>query len=131
LGTQKVCPLCQKVAKISRGLCYPCYLERAKVERQNRNARLLGLPATFTLDQWLYALQYFHHGCAYCGTAQRILVIEHFIPLTLGGGTTATNCIPSCPDCNARKRNLHPDQVIKISHEDIERVRVFLSLQKP
>ena len=46
--------------------------------------------------------------CAYCGQ-QCTGVLEHYVPVYLGGGTTASNVLLSCRSCNARKGYKHPD----------------------
>lgn len=88
-------------------------------------ARRAGLPATLTIEQWFYTLEFFGGFCAYCQRKPGI-ILEHFIPLSLGGGTTSDNCIPSCYSCNARKRDRHPDTGELLSKEALERVRSYL-----
>lgn len=80
--------------------------ELAKVVYQLTRAQQTGLPATLTLDEWLITLEDFKYLCAYCGGSYD--VIEHFIPLVLGGGTTRFNCVPACNSCNTRKKDYHP-----------------------
>jgi len=65
-------------------------------------ARRHGLPATLTAAQWSLTVQHFADRCAYCSKEQWS-IIEHVMPISRGGGTTWTNCLPSCPDCNATK----------------------------
>ena len=95
--------------------------DRARVYKQNRRARELCLPSTFTLDQQRFALDYFHNSCAYCGRQfhdlfnERTLAFDHFIPLSSPDcpGTTAGNMLPVChgaDSCNLSKFNRDPEE---------------------
>jgi hypothetical protein len=79
------------------------------VKNSNRRAENLGLPATLTEDEWQKTMDHFGGKCAYCKTAEAD-IIEHFVPLARGGGTTPGNCLPACGPCNTEKSNLagHP-----------------------
>ena len=48
--------------------------------------------------------------CHYCGqkfpSAQ--LTMDHIVPLIRGGKTTRGNVVPSCKECNSRKKYLLP-----------------------
>ena len=66
-------------------------------------ARRAGLPATLTKEQWQATLAHFGNRCAYCDGPWSLL--EHATAITLGGGTTADNCLPACAVCNTRKRD--------------------------
>ena len=50
----------------------------------------------FLLDRW-------GRKCAYCGKSDRLLIIEHIIPVSRGGVTTISNLTISCYDCNMAK----------------------------
>lgn len=82
--------------------------EEARLSTQLTRAQRRGVPATLTLTEWLRTTADFHSRCAYCGGADAS-VMEHFVPVGLGGGTTAGNCLPSCEPCNERKGSKHPD----------------------
>jgi 5-methylcytosine-specific restriction endonuclease McrA len=75
-----------------------------------RRAEKLQLPATLTMEQWSAAIKYFDGKCAYCQEKPWEL-LEHFIPLGLGGGTIASNCVPSCKSCNNSKGPWHPHEL--------------------
>lgn len=52
------------------------------------------------------------HICQYCGktfVAKR-LNIDHVVPRSRGGGSTWTNLVLSCVDCNTRKGNRTPEE---------------------
>ena len=84
--------------------------EAARVQTHNERALALGREATLTISQWIDTLNRLDWHCAYCGGPYEEL--EHWIPINLGGGTTAGNCIPSCESCNRRKGNRHPDDIM-------------------
>jgi 5-methylcytosine-specific restriction endonuclease McrA len=82
------------------------YFDRSKqyyiVRQHLTRASKRDLPATLTVDQWLVTLKDFGGRCAYC-YEKPYQVLEHFIPLELGGGTTVDNCVPACRSCNLTK----------------------------
>ncbi len=100
---------------------------KEKVRTQCSRARNMSLPATLTIEEWLFALEHFNGLCAYC-QARPGIIIEHFIPLNSGGGTTRDNCIPACHSCNAKKSNRHPDSVVTLSSVMLKRIHSYFSL---
>ncbi len=48
--------------------------------------------------------------CHYCGDRfpPRELTMDHVVPLSRGGRTTKSNVVPSCKECNSRKKYLLP-----------------------
>ncbi len=48
--------------------------------------------------------------CHYCGRKFPVaqLTMDHVIPLARGGRSVKDNLVPSCKDCNNRKKNLIP-----------------------
>ncbi len=48
--------------------------------------------------------------CYYCGSrvAHRELTMDHLVPLSRGGRSTKDNLVPSCKDCNNRKKTMLP-----------------------
>jgi 5-methylcytosine-specific restriction endonuclease McrA len=54
--------------------------------------------------------------CAYCGTSKKALTIDHILPKSRGGATDFENCVASCRDCNAAKRNLTPKEARMTLH---------------
>ena len=48
--------------------------------------------------------------CHYCGVKvpHRELTMDHLVPLSRGGRSTKENLVPSCKDCNNRKRTMLP-----------------------
>lgn len=99
-----------------------------RVQTQKRITAKRNLPYTFTDTDWLYALDYWHGVCAYCGNPPRLWDIprvlhqDHFIPvspayhLTIPNpGYVRTNILPACQDCNTHKHNFDP-HIWLISH---------------
>lgn len=81
--------------------------ELQRVRTQLYRAKSANLPATLTLAEWLNTLKRFHHKCAYC-QVKPYEVLEHYIPIIRGGGTTAENCVPACFTCNSQKSSKEP-----------------------
>ncbi len=73
----------------------------------NRRARQRALPADLTVEQWIEVLGQSHGYCYHCHSfiGEQTLVLDHLVPLALGGGTTLSNVVPSCQRCNADKRS--------------------------
>lgn len=101
--------------------------ERNKVFTQLYFAKQRGLDATLTTVLWVYTLQDFNSKCAYCLTAP-YEQMDHFLPLSKGGGTSPFNCVPACKRCNQAKGRKHPKEctTIAISFDDIVRVHRYL-----
>lgn len=89
----------------------PDVKERNKTKQSKRRARQLGLPYTFTNQDWFKALEYWDHKCAVCGRSTglwHVMGQDHWIPLASPDcpGTVATNMIPLCDGaggCNTSK----------------------------
>ena len=47
-------------------------------------------------------------SCYYCGSKIDKLHIDHYIPLSMGGGHIDSNLVASCSDCNLRKGKQMP-----------------------
>lgn len=110
-----LCILCLKVLKLpNMDVCASCRKEHWKEEQRLKihlyRARKASTPATLTLGQWISTLKRYNHQCAYCTTGP-YEVLEHYIPISAGGGTTQENCVPSCRSCNNHKRNEHPENI--------------------
>ena len=71
-----------------------------RLHGQNQRAKQAGARHDLTMEQWLETLEYFDHQCAYCGGPND--VIEHYLPVSIAG-TTVSNCIPACVQCNNMK----------------------------
>lgn len=81
---------------------------RDKIRAANQRRKRLERGATvhdLTPEQWVEIQQLFDHRCAYCARDDRPLTQDHLIPLSAGGGHTASNVVPACQPCNSRKGN--------------------------
>lgn len=58
---------------------------------------------TIPTEEWLALKERFENRCAYCLEPAK-LVLEHVIPLVLGGDHSLENIVPACASCNSRKR---------------------------
>jgi 5-methylcytosine-specific restriction endonuclease McrA len=110
---KRMCVLClMRKREDQRDICIGCrkeyWAEEQRLKAQLYRARKAGTPATLTLGQWITTLKRHQHFCAYCQTGP-YEVIEHYIPIKEGGGTTEENCIPSCRSCNSKKQGDHPE----------------------
>ncbi|UCH24028.1 MAG: HNH endonuclease [Deltaproteobacteria bacterium] len=49
-------------------------------------------------------------GCYYCGrsTPPKQLTMDHIVPIARGGRSTKSNVVPSCKECNYKKKQLLP-----------------------
>lgn len=94
----------------------------------NARAREHGAPATLTAAQWEQTLHDFHERCAYC----RVTTwehMDHFIPISRGGGTTQSNCVPACRTCNLEKGGLLVEEITTLALEDLLRVQAYLTMR--
>lgn len=98
-------------------------VEQDVITRHLYRAKKIKCPATLTLRQWLTTLHYFRFRCAYC-LIRPYGILEHFISLTSGGGTTASNCVPACQSCNVRKAQ-H-----SLETSSLERVQQYLQTRR-
>ena len=85
------------------------YKERPRIYRQLNQARMRGLAATLTIDDWADTLVYFKWKCAYCASSP-VERLDYLVPLQQGGGVTVDNCIPACRACKTAKRTLSAEE---------------------
>lgn len=52
--------------------------------------------------------------CRYCGqnVGAGNLTMDHVIPVSRGGRSVKSNCVPCCKDCNNRKKSKTPAEAI-------------------
>lgn len=120
---------CKSFKEIEEFVCGKCSRFIEEVNNSNSRARVLNLPATLAIAQWRQTLKHFQYRCAYCGGKHQCL--EHYIPLSLGGGTTWNNCLPACQKCNHRKKNKAPVAFQHLfSSENLEQINAFFEATK-
>jgi hypothetical protein len=93
-----------------------------QVKHNIHRAQKAELPASLTSQQWIATLDHFEWKCAYCGV-RPYRVLEHFIPIGLGGGTTADNVLPACSRCNSTKSLYHPQDALQ--YDVIKRITIY------
>lgn len=97
--SEQLCDACRTPERIAM-------LKQLKRERQR--AWRAKAKCNLTLRAWATTVEHYKGLCAYCGKRE-YRVIEHVLPIALGGGTTVDNCVPACEECNQRKGHRHPD----------------------
>ena len=90
-----------------------------RLRGQNQRAEQAGARHDLTMEQWLETLEYFDNKCAYCG--RKYEVIEHYLPV-YKAGTTVSNCVPACLQCNVMKDRKRHD----LAYYQNERVLEFI-----
>lgn len=48
--------------------------------------------------------------CAYCGSQERPITVDHVVPRSQGGGSNFDNCVACCRACNTKKGARRPRQ---------------------
>jgi 5-methylcytosine-specific restriction endonuclease McrA len=93
----------EAVAKYNREYT-AAHLAEANARWHKRRARIAAAPINdLTVAQWLEIKAAFGGCCAYCGMPCDALTQDHIVPLVKGGSHTASNIVPACRSCNARK----------------------------
>ncbi len=97
---------------------YAYDLDEADIKRERDKAR--DLRAT----QW-WKRRLAKGVCHYCGEAVAVkeLTMDHIVPVARGGKSTKSNVVPSCKECNNKKKQLLPMEWVeyleKISKSDL------------
>jgi hypothetical protein len=93
----------------------------------NKRSRERGLAGTLTTLDWQRSLDFFEQRCAYCGSSLA-WTIDHFQALAYGGGSTHSNCVPSCNFCNASKASSSIRELPSsfINSERLQTIRTYL-----
>ena len=84
----------------------------AQVESHCRRAAIAGTECTLTVDQWRAWCRALGCRCVYCGSEQARPLLEHVIPISRGGDTSASNVVPACVSCNSMKSNKTPEELL-------------------
>jgi len=55
------------------------------------------------------------HTCQYCGIRppHDECTLEHIVPRSLGGGTSWSNCVLACYQCNSQKADRRPEDAVR------------------
>ena len=78
-------------------------LEEEDIKRERRKAREL------RMSQW-WKRRCAKGVCYYCGclVPPKELTMDHVVPIARGGRSTKSNVVPSCKDCNNKKKQFLP-----------------------
>ena len=82
---------------------------RSKLYNLQRRAYMRSLSNTLTVREVIQKLSIGH--CFYCG-GETNLTLDHFVPLSKGGGTTRANMVVSCTKCNGSKHTSLPSKLL-------------------
>lgn len=66
------------------------------------------MQSDLTLWQWQEIQAVYNYRCVYCDKKPRKLEMDHITPLSKSGNHTASNIVPACRSCNAKKRDKKP-----------------------
>lgn len=85
--------------------------EKIAAKNNRRRASVLNLPSTLTGEEAEQMLKGF--SCFYCGSDNNKLTLDHFIPISRGGGTTKANTVIACQNCNSSKKDKMPGEILQ------------------
>ena len=80
--------------------------EAQRAQKHAARARALGVPGTFTADEWIALKATQEYRCLACNKREPdiTLTIDHVIPMTKGGHNDIANIQGLCYGCNNTKR---------------------------
>jgi len=88
----------------SQARWYAANRDEVRVKAARGRAVAVDAPVNdFDLLDWRELLNQYDNLCAYCGTDDAPLGVEHKTPLSRGGENSKANIVPACSDCNLRK----------------------------
>lgn len=102
--------------------------EAIKIDIHNERARRKGLVSDLNVLQWIDVLNHFNFKCAYCGDKYKEL--DHVISVSIGGGTTIGNVMPSCVNCNHSKSNKINLRHMAITMENLDALNRIKGLKR-
>jgi 5-methylcytosine-specific restriction endonuclease McrA len=83
--------------------------ELGKARGARRRARQAAVAINdLTAAQWEEIKTVYGHRCVYCGRKMQRLEQDHIMAIANGGNHTASNVVPACRTCNARKGTKSP-----------------------
>ena len=83
------------------GVLVDPHLEKRRVKANTGRAFRRGCRADLSVAEWMLLLFVYQFHCAYCG--RPFETMDHIVPIANGGGTTFTNVLPCCRECNEKK----------------------------
>jgi 5-methylcytosine-specific restriction endonuclease McrA len=100
------------------------YTESYRIARHKEESYRKGRSCNLQLSEWAETLRYYNRCCAYCKGPFESL--DHFMPVSQGGGTWVGNVVPACLQCQTAKGSQLPREVEAISQEVMERIACYL-----
>lgn len=100
------------------------YAESYRIARHKEESYRKGLPCNLLLGEWAETLRHHNWRCAYCKGPFESL--DHFTPVSQGGGSWVGNVVPACLQCQVAKGGQLPQEVAAISQEIMERIARYL-----
>jgi hypothetical protein len=123
--TTRVCGKCGEAKPLSefandrwkphrrRGVCAMCRTNYDRERDYSRRARMYGhcpVVESFTTQQ---LIERHGDGCFHCGIGD-FECIDHVVCVRVGGHHTLDNAVPSCQNCNQRKRWAVDEVLIRV-----------------
>lgn len=94
---EKISEYCKAYAKSERGKTL------RKINENKRRTLKKKALSFLSQKQWQNIVDKFNNSCAYCGSDNVTLTMDHFIPISSGGEFTVSNIVPCCYSCNSSK----------------------------
>lgn len=104
--------------------------EYRRVYGANRTAKRASMPATLLLDEWQRELDFWKYSCAYC-LRRGFDCLEHVIPVSKGGATSAANVVPACRGCNHAKIGHDGEYQVRLAENLLMRGNAILAKHEP
>jgi 5-methylcytosine-specific restriction endonuclease McrA len=90
------------------------YTQKRRQERPEYMAALKEASRQRHMEtQWVFIKESYGHRCAYCSRKMARLTQDHITPLIQGGKHTASNIVPACQSCNAKKHTRPPLKAVQ------------------
>lgn len=83
---------------------------RVSTAQHNHRRRSLTQDGHVSAKEWRALVEKFQNACAYCGTSDVALTMDHVIPLSRGGRHSVSNIVPACLRCNSSKGSRTPEE---------------------
>ena len=87
---------------------------------------------SFSESDWNETKSYFDNKCAYCGSDDKNLIMEHAIPinkLNLGEHRLG-NLVPSCKECNSAKHHKHFKEFVEDHPDRLRKILDYMGEKK-
>lgn len=100
--------------------------EANRVRFARLRARKANLPTRLNLDTWMRLRTLAGNLCVYC-RERPVEMLDHFLPIVLGGSTVSVNVVPCCLKCGHSKGSKHPrDWLASLPRDRANDVLAFL-----